>query len=91
MLKTNQNLLNVFQKLHEFTHNLGFAIYGIYRALAGAVPVAMIFELEKHGLTQGWQKITILSVVLALSCLFASLALSKTAEYTAPRTYLFKK
>lgn len=91
VLKTNQLLSSVFQKLHEFTHQLGFAIHGIYRALAGAVPVAMVFELEKHGLIQGWQKITMLSIVLALSCLFASLILSKATEYTAPRTLLFGK
>ncbi|MFQ2905871.1 MULTISPECIES: hypothetical protein [Aeromonas] len=89
VLKTNQSLSNVFKKLHGLTYNLGFAIHGIYRALAGAVPVAMFFELEKHGLTQGWQRVTILSVVLAISCLFASVVLSKTTEYTAPRISFF--
>ncbi|WAF96170.1 hypothetical protein NUT31_06875 [Aeromonas sp. BC14] len=91
VLKTNQLLSNVFQKLHEFTHKLGFAIHGIYRALAGAVPVAMVFELEKHGLIQGWQEITMLSIVLSLACLFASVILSKATEYTAPRILLSGK
>ncbi|MGO2511781.1 hypothetical protein [Marinomonas polaris] len=91
ILKTNQVLSNIIQQLHEFTHKLGFAIHGIYRALTGAVPVAMIYELEKHGLVQGWQRITILSIVLVCASLLASLALSKATEYTAPRQSLFSK
>ncbi|WP_438462134.1 hypothetical protein [Marinomonas sp. PE14-40] len=89
VLKTNQTLSLFFQKLHEFTYKLGFAIHGIYRALAGAVPVAMVFEIEKYGFAQGWKVITVYSVVLSIICLCASLALSRAAVYTAPRKSLF--
>ncbi|HIF9416475.1 hypothetical protein WAX88_15360 [Photobacterium damselae subsp. damselae] len=89
VLKTNQSVSHFFQILHEITHKLGFAIHGIYRAVAGALPTAMFFELHKLGLVQGWQAITIVSMVVAVSSLVASLALSKATEYTAPRKPLF--
>lgn len=91
IFKNNNTLSNTFQRLHEFTHKLGFALHSIYRALAGAIPVAMILELEKHGITQGWKAITILSVFLSISFFFASLLLSKSYEYTTPRKSLFSK
>ncbi|ENM3767891.1 hypothetical protein V9R55_003443 [Vibrio cholerae] len=91
VLKTSHVVSVLFQELHEFTHKLGFAIHGIYRVLAGAVPVAMWFELDRLGLVQGWQAITILSMTLAISSLLASVALSKATEHTAPRIPLFRK
>ncbi len=91
VLKTNHTLSVLFQELHEFTHKLGFAIHGIYRVFAGAVPMAMWFELDRLGLVQGWQAITVLSMTLALSSLTASVALTKATEYTAPRMPLFSK
>ncbi|NRF31097.1 hypothetical protein [Vibrio coralliilyticus] len=91
VLKTSQTISVFFHKLHEITHKLGFAIHGIYRVLAGAVPIAMFLELDRLGLVQGWQAITVLSMTLAIASLFASVALSKATEYTAPRVSLFSR
>ncbi|QMV16160.1 hypothetical protein [Vibrio spartinae] len=91
VLKTNHTISFLFQQLHEFTHKLGFAIHGIYRVLAGAVPMAMWFELDRLGLVQGWQAITVFSMTLAISSLTASVALARATEYTAPRMSLFRK
>ena len=91
VLITNHTISVFFQKLHEFTHNLGFAFHGIYRVLAGAVPMAMWLELDRLGLVQGWQAITVFSMTLAISSLTASIALARATEYTAPRLSLFRK
>lgn len=91
VLITNHTISVFFQKLHEFTHKLGFAIHGIYRVLAGAVPMAMWLELDRLGLVQGWQAITVFSMTLAISSLTASIALARATEYTAPRLSLFRK
>ncbi|ENP0863074.1 hypothetical protein ACM6VE_001062 [Vibrio parahaemolyticus] len=91
VLKTSHTISVLFQELHEFTHKLGFAIHGIYRVLAGAVPMAIWFELDMLGLVQGWQTITVFSMTLALSSLTASVALAKATEYTAPKKSLFSK
>lgn len=91
ILKTNHTISVFFQQLHEFTHKLGFAIHGIYRALAGAVPMAIWFELNRLGLVQGWQAVTVLSITLAISSLTASVALARATEYMAPRMSIFRK
>ncbi|WP_210464225.1 hypothetical protein [Vibrio crassostreae] len=91
VLKTNHTISVFFQELHGFTHKLGFAIHGIYRVLAGAVPMAMWFELDMLGLVQGWQAITVFSMALAISSLIASVVLARATEYTAPRVSLFRK
>lgn len=90
VLKTNHTISVLFQNFHEFTHKLGFAIHGIYRVLAGAVPMAMWFELERLGLVEGWQVITIFSLSLAISSLTMSVLLAKAAEHTAPKVSLFR-
>ncbi|MCR9519638.1 hypothetical protein NB469_14695 [Vibrio alginolyticus] len=91
VLKTNQSISATLQRAHEFTHKLGFAIHGVYRVIAGAVPAAIWFEIDKHGFVQGWQAITIFSVVLSISSFIASVALAKATNYTAPRVLLFGK
>lgn len=84
-LKPNENILKAVNKLHNFSHKLGFAIHGIYRVLAGAIPAALIMLLLQNGLTQGWERITILSFVLALSCFWICLGLEKVSIHTAPK------
>ncbi|HGY9617677.1 hypothetical protein [Vibrio harveyi] len=91
VLKNNHTISVFFHELHGFTHKLGFAIHGIYRVLAGAVPTAMWFELDRLGLVQGWQAITVFSMALAISSLIASVVLARATEYTAPRVPLFRK
>ena len=84
-LKPNENILKAVNKLHNFSHKLGFAIHGIYRALAGAIPAALIILLLQNGLTQGWERITVLSFVLSLSCFWVCLGLEKISIHTAPK------
>ena len=84
-LKPNENISQIVNKLHRFSHKLGSAIHGVYLALAGAIPAALIFLLLQSGLTQGWERITILSLVLALSCFWVCFGLEKISIHTAPK------
>lgn len=78
-----------FDQLLQFTQKLGFAIHGIYRVLAGAVPAAILILFLDRGLVSGWQAVTFLSLVFTIGCLTASVALSQVSDYTAPRRNVF--
>ncbi|CAH7146277.1 conserved membrane hypothetical protein [Vibrio chagasii] len=91
VFKTSETLSNALEELHRFTYQLGFAIHGLYRVFAGAIPVAIGLEIYKFGLVDGWEIVSALSVALSIACLAVSVALSNATEFTAPTKRLYYK
>lgn len=75
----------LFSEMHVFTHQLGFALHGLYRVLAGATPAAIIILLIENGLASGWEAATLMSVIFAIGCITVSIVLSLAVGFTAPK------
>ncbi|BFM48554.1 hypothetical protein THO17_07170 [Marinomonas sp. THO17] len=70
--------------MHEFTYELGFAIQGIYRIVAGAVVMVLVLELLDHGLVGYWKAAVVSGLILSLACYSFSVMLTRLKIKTAP-------
>ncbi len=70
---------------HKFTHQIGFTIHSIYRAIAGAVPTAIIVLIIKHGFSEGVLLVSITSAILVIASIFMCSFLAWLSEKTAPK------
>ncbi|MEQ6346863.1 hypothetical protein [Vibrio cyclitrophicus] len=64
----------VFKILLRRTEQLSTAIHGVFRAIAGALPVGLYVLLEGIGFAKGWEQVTSFTVILA-TCMLIPCAL----------------
>lgn len=80
-LKPSDDIGNVVNFVHSVTEQVGFGIHGIYRALTGAVPTALLLLIYSHGFA-GASQLTAFSVILVIGSLFMCWVLSLLNEHT---------
>lgn len=83
-LKPNDAVKNFLFNTHKFTHELGFAIQSIYRAIVGAIPTAIIMMIFKIGYSDA-TKAVLISILLTIGSLFMSVALTVLKEISKPK------
>lgn len=83
-LKPNDSISAAANFAHNITEQIGFGIHGIYRAVTGAVPMALGLLIYQHGLTGAASAIAF-SVILVVGGLFMCWALSLLNENTKRR------
>ncbi len=82
--KSSDNIGTIINFAHSVTEQIGFGIHGIYRAITGAVPMALLLLIYRHGST-GAAQATVLSVILVLVSLPVCCWLSLINEKTKRR------
>jgi hypothetical protein len=83
-LKPSETIKSVVSEAHKFTHQLGFTIQSIYRAIAGAVPAAIILMIVKVGY-EGATKVVTFSILLTIGCLLMSVVLTVLKDISKPK------
>jgi hypothetical protein len=82
--KPNDFLVNTTRKIHLVTHQIGFSVLVIYRALVGAIPAALGILIYKHGFTDGFAKASVASVVMVVAAMYMCVSLSIFKEVSKP-------
>ncbi|MGE5452179.1 MAG: hypothetical protein ACM3VZ_10100 [Acidobacteriota bacterium] len=90
LYKPNEQVASFVDWLHGLTHKVGFGILGIYRSVAGAIPMAILVLLARKG-AHGAAQATALSVILVLATLCGCVWLSALNEKTKRRTHFFSR
>jgi len=68
-LKPSERAADIVNYFHSITEQIGFGIQGIYRAITGAIPLAVVILAWRHGFSGSAQAIA-LSTILVLGSLF---------------------
>ena len=82
--KKHSDLLTVLDSLHRFTHELSSLIHSFYRSFMGAVLASIVLVSYEHGFTLASTKVSLLSLIIVLSCLFSGLVFNFIRERTKP-------
>jgi hypothetical protein len=85
ILKTKEQVSNFFSAAHRFSHQVGFTIHSIYRAIAGAIPTAIGLLAYKHGFDNSAFIVSVASSFLVLGSLFMCCVLTWLNEKTGPK------
>lgn len=73
-------------KTHLITHQIGFSILSIYRAVAGAIPAAYFIVLYKTKDTSGAIPVGLVSLALFAGAIFMCCLLTSLESRTRPRS-----
>ena len=84
-LHTSQLTVDALKQVHKLTFQVGFTIHSVYRAVAGAVPTAIILLIIKHGFSDGILLVSLTSVILVIGALFMSCLLTWISSVSEPR------
>lgn len=87
-LKQSEPLSRTSESLHEITHEVGFAIQTIYRAIAGAIPVVTIIMIAEEGWEESLSALAIAGLFF-VACFAMSCFFSWVSSRTKPRAKLF--
>jgi len=83
-LVTNSKISNTICLIHKLTYQVGFTIHSLFRALAGAIPTAIVLQIYING-SDGAFAATIASILLVFGCFFMCCNLSWLNVVTAPK------
>lgn len=83
--KGKEQVSNLFSTAHRFSHQVGFTIHSIYRAIAGAIPTAICLLTYKHGFDNSAFIVSVSSTFLVLGSLFMCCVLTWLKEKTEPK------
>ena len=84
-LHTSQLTVDALKQAHKLTFQVGFTIHSVYRAVAGAVPTAIILLIIKHGFSDGILLVSLTSVILVIGALFMSCLLTWFSSVSEPK------
>lgn len=88
IFKPREGVRKFFASARELTHQIGFSLHGVYRALAGAMPAAAGIMLFEEGLSSSAKALPI-AAIFFLGCFITSCILTWLAKSTKPRQFLF--
>lgn len=69
----------IFLEIHKVTHQIGFMLHGVLRAIAGAMPTELGILIFKHGLPSNLLTLNVLSTLflyclILMCCFFSSIS-----------------
>ena len=85
ILKSKEQVANFFSAVHRFSHQIGFTIHSIYRAIAGALPAAICLLAYKHDFDSSAFIVSVASIFLVLGSLFMCCLFTWLNEKTKPK------
>lgn len=88
-LKSNEAFVRASEALHGITHEVGFSIQAIYRAILGSIPIVAIIMIRE----EGWQEslpVLVMAGIAFVICLIECCILSWLSRQTKPRERVFR-